>query len=66
LDQVLQQAQAYGIAPAQFQAYADQRWGRGWRLNAFGRAQVLEELQRQQNDPKGYADKIECALREAS
>lgn len=59
----MQRAQSYGIELSQYEAYADQRWGRGWRFNVFGRQHAYEELVRYQNDPKGYFDKIDCAMR---
>lgn len=63
LEQVVQRAQSYGIELSQYEAYADQRWGHGWRFNAFGRQHAYDELVRYQNDPKGYFDKIDCAMR---
>lgn len=54
---------SYGIDMAQFDAYADLHWGRGWRINASGRRHVLDELERHRNDPKGYLDKIDCVMR---
>lgn len=63
LEQIADKVQSYGIDLAQFDAYADQRWGSGWRFNAFGRQHAHEELERYRNDPKGYLDKIDCAMR---
>lgn len=65
-EQLMARVQAYGIAPEQYQAYADRRWGRGWKLNPQGRARAWDELERHCNDPQGYLDKIECGLRAAS
>jgi hypothetical protein len=62
-DQVAQRAMSYGISVAQYQTYADQRWGRGWRYNALGRQNAYDELERYRNDPQGYLDKMDCALR---
>jgi len=62
-EQLAQRVQSYGIELSQYEAYADQRWGRGWRFNAFGRQRAYEELVRYQNDPMGYFDKIDCAMR---
>jgi hypothetical protein len=62
LDKLLVQAQAYGIPSAQYQAYADQRWGRGWKLNPNGRRRAWDELERYRNDPHGYLDKIESEM----
>lgn len=62
LEHLLARAQAYGIAADQYQAYADRRWGRGWRLNPHGRRRAWDELDRYRNDPQGYLDKIESEL----
>lgn len=61
-EQVSDRAKSYGIDRTQYEAYADWRWGRGWRLNAFGRQHAYDELERYRNDPKGYLDKIDCAM----
>jgi len=61
-DQVAQRALSYGISVTQYQAYADQRWGRGWRYNALGRQNAYDELERYRNDPQGYLDKMDCAI----
>jgi hypothetical protein len=63
LEQVVDRVKSYGIDLIQYEVYADQRWGRGWRFNAFGRRHAYEELERYRNDPKGYLDKIDCAMR---
>ena len=66
LEHILARAQAYGIAAEQYQAYADRRWGRGWRLNPHGRRRAWDELDRYRNDPQGYLDKIESELHRVS
>jgi hypothetical protein len=66
LEQLMARAQAYGIVPEHYQAYTDRRWGRGWKLNPHGRARAWDELERYQNDPQGYRDKIETELQRAS
>ena len=43
-------------------AYADRRWGRGWRVNPHGRGRAWDELDRYRNDPAVYLDKIETEL----
>lgn len=63
MEQIVGKVQSYGIDLTQYDAYADQRWGRGWRSNAFGRHHAQEELDRYRNDPQGYLDKIDCAMR---
>ena len=63
LERLLTQAQARGIDPARYQAYADRRWGSGWKLNPHGRRRAWDELvERYRNDPQGYRDKIDSEL----
>jgi hypothetical protein len=66
LDQLIARVQAYGIVPEQYQAYADRRWGSGWKINPNGRAQAWNELERYVNDPQGYLDKIESEMQLAA
>jgi len=63
VDQVLAHAKAFGIESDRFLAYADGRWGVGWRLSAHGRSRAWEELERPRNDAQGYSDKVDVALR---
>ncbi len=65
-EQLMRRVKAYGFAPDRYQAYADRRWGRGWKLNPSGRLQAWNELERYGNDPQGYGDKIESELRLAT
>ena len=51
-----------GLPPERYLAYANHRWGRGWRVNPHGRGRAWDELIRYQNDPSGYLDKIEVEL----
>ena len=63
LELLLAQAQARSIDPARYQAYADRRWGSGWKLNPHGRRRAWDELvERYRNDPQGYRDKIDSEL----
>jgi len=66
LEQLMARVEAYGIAPAQYQVYADRRWGRGWKLNPHGRARAWDELERYCNDPQGYSDKIESEMQQVA
>ena len=66
LEQLMARVQAGGIAPDLYQSYADHRWGRGWKLNPYGRVRAWNELERYRNDPQGYLDKIESELQAAS
>ena len=61
-EQLMAHVQACGIEPEQYQAYADRRWGRGWKINPQGRARAWSELERYGNDPQGYLDKIESEM----
>lgn len=65
-EQLMRRVEAYGIVPERYRAYADRRWGRGWKLNPNGRLQAWNELERYGNDPQGYGDKIESELRLAT
>ena len=62
LEQLLSRAEAMGIAGPHFLQYADCCWGRGWKINPHGRGRAWDELERNANDPEGYADRIDCAL----
>lgn len=63
LEQLLARVRGIGLPVERYQAYADRRWGRGWRVNPHGRGRAWDELERYRNDPRGYADKIEVELR---
>ena len=62
LEQLLERAQGMGVPRERYAAYADRRWGRGWRINPHGRGRAWDELDRYRNDPAGYLDKIEAEL----
>ncbi|EER62129.1 conserved hypothetical protein [Acidovorax delafieldii 2AN] len=62
LEQLLDKAQAMGVPRERYAAYADRRWGRGWRVNPHGRGRAWDELLRYYNDPVGYLDKIDTEL----
>lgn len=66
LDKVVMLAAGLGIDTADFDRYAAQRWGPGWKLNARGRRRAWDELQRHRNDAEGYADKVAVTLRGVS
>jgi hypothetical protein len=55
-------AQSLGIERERYLAYADGRWGVGWRMSAHGRARVWGELDRHRQDAMGYCDKVDIAL----
>jgi hypothetical protein len=62
LEDLLSQAQAFGIDRQRYTGYADLRWGPGWKINPQGRARAWDELARYRNDPASYLDKIESEL----
>ncbi|MBL8304522.1 MAG: hypothetical protein JNM26_17355 [Ideonella sp.] len=66
LAKIVDAAQALGVDPAHFLAYAQQRWGAGWKLNPQGRQRAWAELERYRNDPAGYVDKVEAIVEGAS
>jgi len=61
--QVVAAAGAFGIDAERYAAYADCHWGPGWLRNANGRRRALDEIERYQNDPDGFVDKIDAELR---
>ena len=61
-EQLMAHVQACGIEPERFQAYADRRWGCGWKINPHGRAHAMGELERYGNDPQGFRDKIDSEM----
>lgn len=61
--QVLAAALALGVNASCFERYAARRWGVGWKRNAVGRLQALDEIDRYRNDAVGFIDKIDVALR---
>jgi hypothetical protein len=64
-EQVMAAASAFGIGTQRYAAYAAQRWGGGWSLNADGRRRALDELERYRNGLQGLIHKIEMELRTA-
>ena len=56
-------AAAYGVEQDRFGLFADRQWGAGWRRNPNGRQRVLAELERYQNDPEGFCEKVNARLR---
>ncbi|MES2299415.1 MAG: hypothetical protein V4582_20420 [Pseudomonadota bacterium] len=63
LEQVMEAALSSGIDTARYEAYANHRWGSGWKINAGGRRRAQEELERWRTDPKGYQEWIEAELK---
>jgi hypothetical protein len=65
LEAILEMACSYGIDTEQYEAYANRRWGSGWKLNANGRLRAREEMERYCNDPQGFKDKVLAQLNPA-
>ena len=65
-DKVLARALASGVTAERYEAYADRRWGSGWKLDRHARRRAWDELQRYRNDPQGYADKVDTEMKAAS
>lgn len=63
VDRVVARAVASGIASDLYEAYAERRWGSGWKLNRHGRRRAWDELERYRNDPQGYLDKVETEMK---
>lgn len=63
LDKVMALATRFGLDAADFEGYAAQRWGSGWKANTLGRRLAWDELERHRNDAEGYADKVAAILR---
>lgn len=57
-------AAAFGVPAERMDAYADWRWGVGWRRNTQGCARVLAELEAFRADPQGLIDKIAAEIGE--
>jgi hypothetical protein len=63
LAKVLAFADRLGIPGAAYGAYADCRWGAGWKLNPHGRRRAWDDMERHRNDPSGFRDKIDSVAR---
>lgn len=63
LDKVIALAARLGLDAADFESYAPQRWGPGWKANTRDRRHACDELERHRNDAEGYADKVAATLR---
>ena len=63
LAKVLAFAEGLGIPGAAYGAYADHRWGAGWKLNLHGRRRAWDDMERHRNDPSGFRDKVDATAR---
>lgn len=61
-EEVLNAAQASGVAPKDYEAYATKRWGSGWRLNAAGRRRAMDEINSLCTEPNALIEKVRAEL----
>ena len=66
LAKLLAFAGSLGIPAADYGAYADRRWGSGWKLNPHGRRRAWDDIERHRNDPSGFLDKLDATARGVS
>ena len=59
---VLVAAAAQGVDAQRYEAYAEKRWGRGWKMNANGRKRALDELTGFKDDAQGFKAKVDAEL----
>ena len=55
-------AAALGVEQERFEAYADKRWGKGWKLAAGGRKRALDEVTSFADDAGGLQEKVRGEL----
>lgn len=55
---IVDAAGALGVAAERFDAYAEKRWGKGWKVAAGGRKRALEEVNAFVDDAKGFQEKV--------
>lgn len=59
---ILDAAASMGVDAERFEAYAEKRWGRGWKVAAGGRKRALEDVSAFANDAQGYRQKVSTEL----
>lgn len=62
LQWIIDAAAALGVDPQRFEAYAEKRWGRGWKLAAGGRKRALDDVSAFADDPNGFQEKVRGEL----
>ncbi len=62
LQWIFDAAQALGIDAERFEAYAEKRWGRGWKLAAGGRKRALDDVSAFADDAAGFQEKVRGEL----
>jgi hypothetical protein len=55
---IVDAAAALGVPGERFEAYAEKRWGKGWKVAAGGRKRALEEVNAFADDAKGFQEKV--------
>lgn len=55
-------AAALGVDGERFEAYAEKRWGKGWKLAAGGRKRALDEVTAFADDGAGFQEKVRGEL----
>jgi len=55
---IVDAAAALGVPGDRFEAYAEKRWGKGWKVAAGGRKRALEEVNAFADDAKGFQEKV--------
>ncbi len=61
-EQLMARVQACSIVPERYRAYADRRWGPGWKINPHGRAQAWSELERYVADKDMLRQRVDSFL----
>jgi hypothetical protein len=59
---ILDAAAALGVPGERFEAFAEKRWGKGWKLAQGGRKRALDELSSFEDDAKGFKEKVDGEL----
>jgi hypothetical protein len=62
VQRIFDAARALGIDGPRFDAYADKRWGKGWKLSANGRKRALDEVLDFAGDSRSFQEKVRGAL----
>ena len=51
-------ARALGVPQERFEAYAEKKWGKGWKLAAGGRKRALDDLAAFEENSEGFLKKV--------
>jgi len=55
---ILEAAQALGVTSERFEAYANKKWGQGWKVAAGGRKRAQEDVTAFADDAEGFQKKV--------